>query len=167
GDLAAELDLPRVPDGDLAQPGEVVVVGVDDQAGLFVVAYGVDAEVDGELGLDHEVTPRRRADQHPGVVAGTDEVGRLGGPAEDAVRHGGLRVGADPGPPGAQAVAVELVRCGAVQAADSRVGDPRGRPAGRLVRPGDGRRLRRVRGPGGGPAVDPVEPVDEHRPPVD
>src|SRR2546421_3339263 len=41
----AELDLPGVPDGDVAEPGEVVVARVDDQAGLLVVADGVDAEV--------------------------------------------------------------------------------------------------------------------------
>ena len=46
---------PGVPDGHVAGPEEVVVIVVDDQAGLLVVADGVNAEVDGELGLDRVV----------------------------------------------------------------------------------------------------------------
>ena len=71
GHLLAELGLPGVPDRDVRQPGEQVVVDVGDEPALLVVEDVVDAGVDRQLGLDRPVAvlARRVAQQEAGVVA--------------------------------------------------------------------------------------------------
>src|SRR5215211_3217678 len=96
--LLAELGLAGVPDGDVTQAQEVVVVDVDGQSGLLEVADLVGAEVDGQLGL-HRVGPGGGvAQQQRGVVARADQVGGLGRPAQRPTGLGCRRVGPHPGP---------------------------------------------------------------------
>ena len=110
GHLLAELGLAGVPDGHVGEAQEVVVVQVDGQAGLLVVADVVGAEVDGQLGLDGVGAGRGVAQQQRGVVAGPDQVGGLGRPAQHPAGLGGRRVGpADPGPGGVERPVAELV----------------------------------------------------------
>src|SRR5215211_6744089 len=96
--LLAELGLAGVPDGHVREAQEVVVVDVDGQAGLLEVADLVGAEVDGQLGLDRVGATWGVAQQQGGVVAGPDQVGGLGRPAQHAAGLGRRRVGPDPGP---------------------------------------------------------------------
>src|SRR5690606_28567993 len=59
GHLAAELDLTRVVDGDLAEPGEVIVAAVDDQACLLEVLVAADVEIEVHPSLDDPVLVTR------------------------------------------------------------------------------------------------------------
>ncbi|WP_252973924.1 hypothetical protein [Janibacter melonis] len=98
GDLTTELRLPGVPDRDGAEPGEVVVGGVRDEARLLVVADLVGAEVEVDLRLrDPVAVVGRVVEQQPGLVAPAGEVGALDRPAQLPVLDAGLGVLTHPG----------------------------------------------------------------------
>src|SRR5918997_1061568 len=97
--LLAELGLPGIPDGDVAEPRPLVVVHVGDETALLVVADRVLAEVYGELGLDG-VAPGRRVAQQDGGAVGlplAHDVRLLDGPVVGAAPLPPVRL-ADPGP---------------------------------------------------------------------